>query len=40
MNPRQIKAENRFIIAMATIIAFLIIIAMIGYLTGGWEQQP
>jgi hypothetical protein len=37
MNPRQLRAENRFIIAMAIIIAFLIIIATIGYLTTGWE---
>jgi hypothetical protein len=40
MNPRQTRAENQFIIAMAVIIAFLIIIAAIGYMTGGWEQQP
>jgi hypothetical protein len=40
MNPRPIRAENRFIITMAIIIAFLIIIAVIGFMTTGWEQQP
>jgi hypothetical protein len=37
---RQTEIENRFIIAMAIVILFIIIIAAIGYVTGGWEQQP
>jgi uncharacterized membrane protein len=37
MNPRQIRAENRFIIAMAIIIALLLIVAIFGYMTGSWE---
>jgi hypothetical protein len=37
---RQIKAENRFIIAMTIVIAVIVIIAMVGYMTGSWEQQP
>jgi hypothetical protein len=39
MNPRQTRAENQFIIAMAVIIAFILIIAIFGYMTGSWTYD-
>jgi hypothetical protein len=36
----KLPAENRFIIAMAVILAVIILIAVFGYVTSRWETQP
>jgi hypothetical protein len=36
----QMRAEDRFIIAMTIIVVVIVAIAAIGYLTGRWETQP
>ena len=40
MSQQEAKRETRFIWTMTIVIVVIVAIALYGYLTGAWEQQP